>query len=122
PDLSRYAGAGAALTGGDLRLKYPGSPQLARMLLRDDAHLELFELHPRAHASLEATFRGDRRVHLHRRDAFEGVPAVVPPRERRGLGLIDPASERREALDAVREVLPALPRPWPDGVAAARSP
>ncbi|HEX6995964.1 MAG TPA: 23S rRNA (adenine(2030)-N(6))-methyltransferase RlmJ [Gammaproteobacteria bacterium] len=118
PELSRYVAAIEALNDGDVLLKYPGSPQLARMLLRDGDHLELFELHPQACASLEAAFGRDRRVHIHRRDAFEGVPAVVPPPERRGLVLIDPAYERREEFDRVLAMLPALLERWPNGVYA----
>jgi len=118
PELSRYVAAIEALNGGDVPLKYPGSPQLARMLLRAGDHLELFELHPRAFASLEATFRRNRQVHVHHRDAFEGVPAVVPPPERRGLVLIDPAYERREEFDGVLRMLPVLLDRWPNGVYA----
>lgn len=118
PELARYLGAVEALNGGDVLHRYPGSPQLARMLLGDDDHLELFELHGQAFASLEATFGADRRVHLHRRDAFEGVPAVLPPPERRGLVLIDPAYERREEFNRVLETLPVLQRRWPNGVYA----
>lgn len=118
PELSRYVAAIEALNGGDVLLKYPGSPRLARMLLRENDHLELFELHPQACASLEAAFGRDRRVHVHRRDAFEGVPAVVPPPERRGLVLIDPAYERRDEFDRVLAMLPALIARWPNGVYA----
>src|SRR5690606_4704543 len=118
PELSRYVGAVEALNGGDVLLRYPGSPQLARMLLRDNDRLELFELHPQACASLKAVFDGDRRVHLHRRDAFEGVPAVVPPPERRGLVLIDPAYEKREEFNQVLDLLPALLERWANGVYA----
>lgn len=118
PELSRYVGAVETLNGGDVLLRYPGSPQLARMLLRDDDHLELFELHPQSCASLKAVFDGDRRVHLHRRDAFEGVPAVVPPPERRGIVLIDPAYEQREDFNRVLDLLPVLLRRWANGVYA----
>jgi 23S rRNA (adenine2030-N6)-methyltransferase len=118
PELSSYVGAVEELNGGDVLLRYPGSPMLARMLQRESDHLELFELHPQAFASLQTTFGRDRGVHLHHRDAFEGVPAVLPPPERRGLVLIDPAYERREEFDAVLEMLPALHRRWPTGIYA----
>ena len=118
PELSRYVGAIEALNGGDVLHRYPGSPQLARMLLRDDDHLEIFELHPQASASLQALFRGDRRVHVPRRDAFEGVPAVLPPPERRGIVLIDPAYEHRDEFEQVLAMLPGLHRRWSNGVYA----
>jgi 23S rRNA (adenine2030-N6)-methyltransferase len=54
---------------GNLRY-YPGSPQLALTLLREQDELELFELHPRAHAALQARFRRQPRVHVHHRDGF----------------------------------------------------
>lgn len=118
PELSRYVGVVEAMNYGNALDRYPGSPALARALLRDDDHLELFELHPQAFDSLEAEFRADSRVHLHRRDAFEGVPAVVPPRERRGVVLIDPAYEDRDEPKRVLALLDALERRWPTGVAA----
>src|SRR5690606_29177922 len=61
PELARYVGVIEALNGGDVLHRYPGSPQLARMLLRGVDRLELFELHPQAFVSLKATFGSDRR-------------------------------------------------------------
>ena len=116
--LSRYVRAVESANDGDALRRYVGSPLLASMLLRDEDHLELFELHPQAFAALQATFSVDRRVHLHRRDAFEGVPAVVPPPERRGLVLIDPAYERGDEHTAVLGMLTTLHKRWPGGIYA----
>src|SRR5690606_823890 len=54
----------------------------------------------------------------HRRDGFEGVLAVVPPPERRGLVLIDPSYETDEDFARVLDVVPALHRRWTNGVIA----
>ncbi len=118
PPLARYVRAVRALNEDDALRRYPGSPLLASMLLRDDDHLELFELHHEAFSALQTTFSGDRRVHLHRRDAFEGVAAVLPPPERRGLVLVDPAYERSDEHAAVLRMLAALHRRWPHGIYA----
>src|SRR3546814_2368665 len=53
----------------------------------------LVELHPEDEAALRVVFRGDRQVSVHRRDAYEAAAALLPPPERRGLVLIDPAFE-----------------------------
>lgn len=104
------------LNGDDALRYYPGSPQLARSLLREQDELELFELHPQAAAALRARYRGDRRVHIHDRDGFEGVVAVVPPPERRGIALIDPSYEQKEEFTRVGEVVAACHRRFASGV------
>jgi 23S rRNA (adenine2030-N6)-methyltransferase len=101
--------------GADLRL-YPGSPQVARHLLRAGDHLELLELHPGALARLHRNFGRDPRVHIHDRDAFEGLPALVPPAERRGVVLMDSAYEVKEDFLGVVELLKVCHRRWTGGV------
>jgi 23S rRNA (adenine2030-N6)-methyltransferase len=118
PELASYVRALRTLNpNGELR-RYPGSPQIAKMLLRPQDHLELFELHPQAHAALTAHFKGDRQTHVHRRDAFEGVAAVLPPPERRGLVLVDPSYETEREFVNVLGMLEAAQRRWPTGVYA----
>lgn len=118
PELAAYIQIVDACNRGDALETYPGSPRIARALLRETDRLELFELHPKAHAALESAFRRDRQVHVHRRDGFEGVLAVVPPPERRGLVLIDPSYETDEDFARVLDVVPALHRRWTNGVIA----
>jgi 23S rRNA (adenine2030-N6)-methyltransferase len=72
---------------------YPGSPAIARALLRPDDRLVCCELHPEDAASLRRHFAGDIQVAVHHRDAWEALGALLPPKERRGLVLIDPAFE-----------------------------
>lgn len=83
--LVRAAGAPAA---------YPGSPVLARALLRPDDRLMCCELHAEDHAALRAQFRGDAQVAVHHRDGWEALRALTPFAERRGLVLVDPPFER----------------------------
>lgn len=107
-------GPGSAHAGGLGR--YPGSPEIARQLLRPDDHLDLLELHPGALARLRRHYGRDRRVHVHERDAFEGLPALVPPSERRGVVLVDPAFEVKADFASVAGMLASCHRRWPGGV------
>ena len=116
-EVQDYLAAVRALNASrkDLDL-YPGSPQVARHLLRPADHLELLELHPAALARLHRNFGRDSRVHIHDRDAFEGVPALVPPPEKRGAVLVDSSYEVKEDFTAVIELLKTCHRRWPGGV------
>ncbi len=100
---------------GEDRHRYPGSPLLGARCLREQDRLVCFELHPQDHALLKALFRDEPRVHVHRRDAREGLAALVPPRERRGLVLIDPPYERDAEYAEVPAMLKASLARWPTG-------
>lgn len=94
---------------------YPGSPAIARALLRPGDRMHLMELHPREHAALERGFCGPD-VHIHRRDGHEGLPALVPPVPRRGLVLIDPSYEVKTEYAAAADLLLSVHRRWPQAV------
>lgn len=115
--LEPYLSAVRALNPAKGRLhRYPGSPELARWLLRSDDQLELIELHPQAVAVLRRQLGRDPRAHIHQRDSFEGLPALLPPPERRGLVLIDPSYEVKDEFPRVVELLKTCHRRWPTGV------
>lgn len=84
---------------------YPGSPWIAQLLLREEDSIHLMELHPKTHASLRNNLRG-KTIHIHHRDGYEGVLAVLPPTPRRCLIVIDPSYEvKTEYEQAGRFVL-----------------
>lgn len=118
PELASYLAAVKSLNRAGPLQHYPGSPQIARNLLRPQDHLELFELHPQAFDALAATFGRDAQTHMHHRDAFEGVAAVLPPLERRGIVLIDPSYELGSDFANVLSALSRGHRRWSNGVIA----
>lgn len=78
----------------DGRLKrYPGSSLITAGMLRDGDRLVACELHPEDAASLAEAFRRDRRVKVMALDGWTGLKSLLPPKERRGLVLIDPPYE-----------------------------
>lgn len=92
---------------GQLR-RYPGSPQLALQLLRQQDRLRMFELHSSESQLLQQYFRGDApRAMVQAGDGFGGLQSVLPPPSRRALVLIDPSyedkSDYRRVLAAVRD-------------------
>ena len=114
--LAPYREAVAALNAdGKLRL-YPGSPLIAAHLLRRQDRLIACELEPRTAAALAAALRGFAGAKAVRIDGWMALGAYVPPRERRGLVLIDPPFE--EAADFMRlsGALAAAHRKWPTGI------
>ena len=74
-------------------LAYPGSPLLIRALLRPGDRLACCERQPDDHVALRRLFARDLSVSVHHRDAWEALRALLPPREHRGLILIDPPYE-----------------------------
>jgi 23S rRNA (adenine2030-N6)-methyltransferase len=75
---------------------YPGSPAIAAALLRDDDRLWFNEMHPTDSELLMQRYSRDRRVHCVHGDGFESLKAVMPPKERRGLIVMDPSYEIKE--------------------------
>lgn len=116
--LEPYLGVVRALNGKLLRF-YPGSPALAQALLRPQDRLILAELHPDDAARLKAEFAGDARVAVHHRDGWEALKAFLPPKEKRGLALIDPPYEQPDELERLVEALARTRARWPNGVLLA---
>ena len=99
-----------------LPANYPGSPEWMRLQMRESDELVLLELHPAEHALLKARYAKRSNVHVHRRDAREGLPALVPPRHRRGLVLIDPPYEQEREYTDIPEMLARAWQRWPQAV------
>jgi len=72
---------------------YPGSPMIARAMLRAGDRLVVNELHPADNRALAALFRNDAEVAVMGLDGWTAVKALLPPQERRGLLLVDPPFE-----------------------------
>ena len=84
---------------GDTLVVYPGSPAIALRLMRPQDTLIANELHPEEGALLEEAIGSDRRAKLMALDAWVALKALLPPKERRGIVLIDPPFEERDELD-----------------------
>jgi 23S rRNA (adenine2030-N6)-methyltransferase len=77
---------------------YPGSPLIARRLLRPQDRLIASELHPEDCATLGCCFARDKQTKVVELDGWLALKAFLPPRERRGVILIDPPYEDRDEL------------------------
>ncbi len=97
---------------------YPGSPLLVRRLLRPQDRLSAYELHPVDAAALKAEFAGDVQVKAIELDGWLALGAHVPPKEKRGLVLIDPPFEREGELERIVDGLSAAHRRWAGGTFA----
>jgi 23S rRNA (adenine2030-N6)-methyltransferase len=95
--------------------KYPGSPALVRALLRPQDRLIACELEARAAAALARNLR-DRRVKTLHIDGWTALAAYVPPKERRGLVLIDPPFEQESDFARLPQALAEAQRKWATGI------
>ena len=99
---------------------YPGSPQLVALQLRPQDRAAFVELAAGEAAALKAHFRNDRRIGVHCRDGYEALRGLLPPREKRGLVLIDPPYELQAAeFDLVRDALAQAHARFASGVLMA---
>ena len=92
---------------------YPGSPALARAVLRAQDRLDLVELHGTDHGILAGWAQGGAQVG--REDGLAALVARLPPRERRGVILIDPSYELKSDYQAVPQALARAHRRFATG-------
>jgi 23S rRNA (adenine2030-N6)-methyltransferase len=97
---------------------YPGSPALARAWLRAQDRLVAWEIEPQAAAALRQNLRGDIRIKTLEIDGWTALGAYVPPKERRGLVLVDPPFEAEGDFVRLARGLAAAHRKWATGIYA----
>ena len=108
-DIVRAFNAGAELTA------YPGSPLIARALLRPQDRLTACELEPNARRQLIDALRRDAQARVVDLDGWTALTAFVPPKERRGLVLIDPPFEAKDEFERLGSSFRAAFQKWPTG-------
>ncbi|MEM1306043.1 MAG: 23S rRNA (adenine(2030)-N(6))-methyltransferase RlmJ [Pseudomonadota bacterium] len=99
--VARVAAAAATAMNGEPPALYPGSPLLARTLLRAGDRLHANELHPEDVGALRTLFPRDDQTVITSRDGWHVLKAALPPKERRGLILIDPPFEKTDEFAAI---------------------
>lgn len=118
PFLDAVAAANGGAQGpGQVRI-YPGSPFVARHLLRKQDRLSAIELHPQEYARLKALFEGDIQVRVIELDGWLALGAHLPPKEKRGLVLVDPPFELEGEFSRLVQGLQSAVGRWPGGVYA----
>ncbi|MGO4571349.1 23S rRNA (adenine(2030)-N(6))-methyltransferase RlmJ [Microvirga sp. 2TAF3] len=97
---------------------YPGSPGILRELLRRQDRGVFVELHPTDHAVLSEAFNAVTNLKVMHLDGWTALHALIPPKEKRGLVLIDPPYEEPNELERLGTELLAAMKKWPTGVYA----
>ena len=96
-------------------VSYPGSPLIARALLRPQDRLTVCEVEPKARKRLIEALRRDTQARVVDLDGWTALPAFVPPNERRGLVLIDPPFEQKDEFERLAEGFAEAFSKWPTG-------
>jgi 23S rRNA (adenine2030-N6)-methyltransferase len=102
-------------SAGEL-VTYPGSPALARALLRSQDRMIACELEPKAATALARNIGHDRRIKTIATDGWMALNAYVPPPERRGVVLVDPAFENTDEFPRLAQALDGAHRKWATGI------
>jgi 23S rRNA (adenine2030-N6)-methyltransferase len=116
--LEPYLKALGPLDAQGRTTSYPGSPAIAQALLRAQDRIALSELHPEDRAALVVEMGHDARLSIVEIDAYVALNAWLPPKERRGLVLIDPPYEEANEAKRVTEALTRALAKWPQGIYA----
>jgi 23S rRNA (adenine2030-N6)-methyltransferase len=115
PALHDYLTLVRDLNLPDMLATYPGSPAIAAALIRPDDRLVLSELHPEDAQTLRRWAHGRPGIAVHQRDAYEALKAFLPPREGRGLVIVDPPYEATNEFERLAKAVVTATRRWPTG-------
>lgn len=102
----------------DKAATYPGSPLIARKLFRKQDRLTAIELHPEDAKSLAKNFAGDYQARIIELDGWLALGAHLPPKEKRGLVLIDPPFEEKGEFERMIDGVVKAHKRWPGGIYA----
>jgi 23S rRNA (adenine2030-N6)-methyltransferase len=115
PLIAPYLDIVRAYNPNNVLKAYPGSPLITRALLRPQDRLTACELEPSARKQLIDALRRDTQARVVDVDGFLALPAFVPPNERRGLVVIDPAFEQSDEFARLADRAAAAIEKWPTG-------
>lgn len=118
PELADYLKIVASFNPAETLDFYPGSPMIARQLIRPQDRARLFELHPTDFALLDQQMANDRQVRVMQEDGLKGLLRLLPPRCHRALVLIDPSYEVKAEYDQVVAALKQAHKKFPTGIYA----
>jgi 23S rRNA (adenine2030-N6)-methyltransferase len=104
------------LAGGEN--SYPGSPRIAHGLLRKTDRLSLYEMHDDDFSVLAKEFEGDYQTRVYNSDGWLVSVSPIPPKEGRGLILVDPPFEDGKDFDRMIKMLDESSKRWAGGVVA----
>lgn len=99
--LAPYLQALAAVNKDGSLHYYPGSPLFARRCLRRQDRLTAVELHQDEYQNLKQHFIGDYQSRILHLDGRLALKALLPPKEKRGLILVDPPFEQPDEFLAM---------------------
>jgi len=105
--VTRWLDAVLPLNNDDRCTTYPGSTALLHHWLREQDRLAACEMHPQEFDALRAAFRSTRSLALHKRDAYEALGALLPPKEKRGLIFLDPSFEEKDEYHRIGNAVTA---------------
>lgn len=97
---------------------YLGSPYLVKKMLRPNDRMILAELHHQDILSLKKNFCRDKQVAVHHLDGYQALKAFLPPKEKRGLVLMDPPFEAAAEFGFLIEQLQCVMHKWSQGIYA----
>jgi 23S rRNA (adenine2030-N6)-methyltransferase len=106
-----------AALAGTLR-RYPGSPLIAQALTRPQDRLIFCETVAGVREALEEAVGRDARAKVLSTDGWQALNAYLPPKERRGLVLVDPPFEQPGEFHRMAEGLAESYRRWSTGIYA----
>ena len=115
-EIKDYLSAVRAENTGKQLVRYPGSPQLVKRLIRAQDRMQLSELHGSDVESLQQLFAGDKQVSVAKEDGLERLIKKLPPIQKRGLVLIDPSYEVKSDYNKVVDALQSAHRHFATGV------
>jgi 23S rRNA (adenine2030-N6)-methyltransferase len=98
--------------------EYLGSPLLAAQTLRVDDRLVCVESQLEEAHELQQVLRTRRNTSVIHGDGYAALKSHLPPKEARGLVLIDPPYESDREFTTIAQALPAATRRWATGVYA----
>jgi len=116
--LAPYFDAVRAQNEGDELRYYPGSPFITRHMLRQQDRLMALELHPKDVEALRENFAGDFQTRVTHLDAWAAMGTHLPPKEKRGLVLVDPPFEEKGEFSRMAQSLEKAHKRWPGGIFA----
>ena len=120
--IEPYVRAIGPCDANGMPVSYPGSPAIAQALLRPQDRIALCEVHAQEREKLVAALGRDGRLSIVGTDGYVALNAYLPPKERRGLVLIDPPFEAADESARVEQALARALRKWPTGTYLAWRP